>query len=48
MKYKICCDTCWKEMDFDVNKYEEHIKKYHPKKTNVKKMCFKAHIWRQK
>lgn len=46
VRYEISCDSCGKSIPFDKNKYEEHIRKYHSKKVNVKQMCFNAHIWR--
>jgi len=45
-KLKIWCDSCGHEMNLDPKEYEEHIRKYHPKKVNNKRMCFNATIWR--
>ena len=46
MELKIFCSSCGEEIEFNKRSYEEHIKKFHPKKINVKSMYFNASIWR--
>lgn len=47
MEITLFCPSCEKEMKLDEKEYEKHILENHPKKVNVKEMCFRAYIWRK-
>lgn len=51
-KLTLICESCFanrkpSEIDFNRDSYEEHIKKYHSKKVNVKNMFFNCSILRE-
>ena len=46
MKLRIICESCNQIINFEPHAYEEHIKKFHPKKVNVKHQYLNAAIER--
>jgi len=47
VKYKINCHSCNEEFDLDKKSFEEHFKKYHPKKVNCSGIYLKCTIIRE-